>query len=112
MLPLRAYLIIALCAAVPLAYGYGRWVGVGVGAERQLARQAAATARLQGDYDAAARKVAALSAEIEGWREASRKLSMEIEDEARADPAASGRVPSADSVRRLTRRWGQDPATP
>lgn len=112
MFGLRSYLIMALCAALPLAYGWGRVVGARVGAEREVARQEAATARLQAEYDQAAANVVALSAQIEDWREASRKLSMEIEDEVRADPAAPGRVPGPDSLQRLIRRWGQAPATP
>ena len=115
MLPvpgIRFWLCVAVCAALPLAYGWGRVQGARVGAERELGRQRAAVERLQASYDRAARDVAAMSAEIEGWREASRKLSMEIEDEVRADPAAPGRVPQPDSLRRLARRWGADPATP
>lgn len=108
----RHYLILAACVAVMAAYGLGRVEGARVGVAREVARQRAAVERLQADYDAAADRVTELSAEIEDWREASRKLSLEIEDEARADPEAAGRVPGPDSLRRLERRWGQDLASP
>lgn len=51
----------------------------------------------------------AAAAELEARRIAQATLSQELEDEARKDPDASRRVPTADSLRRLERRWGGAP---
>lgn len=63
-------------------------------------------ARLQAEIDTANSALADRARELETERAARAALAMEIEDEARADPAASSRRPSADSLHRLSRRWG------
>lgn len=109
----RGWLAIAICAALAVAAWRIDANAYARGAAAEVARQQAATERLQGRFDAAAAQVADLSAKIEAYREASRKIGMEVENEFRADPGAVNRVPTdADRVR--LRRWwaGQGAPTP
>lgn len=105
MLGLRAYLLLALVAAVPLAYGAGRWRGYQRGVAAEVVAQAKEAESLRGRLAVAELAVDAKAAEIAAWEEAQRMLAREIEDEVQADPGASRRVPSADSLLRLRRRW-------
>ena len=109
----RGWLALAICAALAFAAWRIDANAYARGAAAEVARQQAANARLQGRYDAAAAHVRDLSAKIEAYEEASRKIGRDIENEFRADPDAGRRtVNDADRVR--LRRWwaGENPATP
>ena len=97
---LAPYLAVLAIAVAVWWHGYG----VGRDAERleQVAEIEALESRLA-DVSKANREAAA---ELEAARIAQDLLAMELEDEARNDPAAAGRKPTAESVRRLERRWG------
>lgn len=81
-------------------YGYGRLDG-GRAVE---ARHAAAQTRAQRALFRAAEEVSQRALELESALDAQRTRAMEVEDEARANPDPC-RIPAADSLRRLQRRW-------
>jgi hypothetical protein len=104
---LRFAIALMACLAVVCAYAKGRTDG------RTLERagQIEATAALQARVDDATENLARMNAALRAARAARALNAMEIEDEARADPAAVDRLPSPDSLRRLRARWGA-PAAP
>lgn len=106
---MRAYLALGVVLAVLAAYALGHHQGYQGGAQAEVARQAAALQRLQRDLDQAYVVTRRQSAELEGNRNAMAQLTIELEDEARRDPLAAGRVPSADSLQRLRRLWQTKP---
>lgn len=91
-------------AALAVAAGIW-WHGYSTGRQAERLDSIAQIEALQtrlADVSAANR---AAAAEIEARRIAQQTLRMELEDEARKDPAAASRVPAPDSLRRLERRW-------
>jgi hypothetical protein len=95
------YLITAALLAMILT----GWQGYRMGGAASDARHAAATVQLQRDLFRAADDLSIAAAEIEAWRAAQTQATERFEDEARADPDAVHRRPSADSLRRLERLW-------
>ncbi|MDK3017633.1 hypothetical protein [Pseudodonghicola flavimaris] len=98
-----AWLLLAGLLASHTAVGWQAWVWATERAElREVAARAALEARLAGVSSRA--RAAALALQEAQAARAGRVE--ELEDEASADPAAAGRMPSADSLRRLRARWG------
>lgn len=80
--------------------------GLHTGTAREAARQAEAVRVLEDRLSEVSAANRAAAAELLARRAAQEALADVIEDEARRDPAADVRVPGADSLRRLERRWG------
>lgn len=99
----RALLILVLAmGSMGGAYAYGLRNGRAV----EQAAQASANDAVQRKLKHVADQLSEAAGQIESYRSAQLILSREIENETRADPAAGSRVPSADSLRRLTARFG------
>ena len=101
---MNPYLVAAI--AVGVAAGGGYMKGRVDGRSLEAAAQISATAALQAELDAAAENLNRVNAALFAARQARELIALEIEDEARADPASVGRIPSPDSLRRLKARWG------
>lgn len=105
----RAYLALGVVLAVLAAYALGHHQGYRGGAQNEVARQAARLEALQEKLDRAEAVTLAQSAKFERDRDELARLTIDLEDQARADPLASGRTPSSDSLRRLRRLWQSEP---
>lgn len=110
-LRLAPYAIGAVLAAG--SWGHGNYTGRQSERARSDAAIAAIKAEQAAEIEALETRLAdvssanrAAAAIIEANRIAQQTLAQEIEDEARQDPDAVRRVPAADSLRRLERRWG------
>ena len=104
MIPLWARVIVP---AVFLLGAY-LWIdsrGYARGEAAAETRHLAEVAQMQEKLDQGAVEQQRLAADLESYKDAQRMLALEVEDEARNDPLAGGRVPTDDSVRRLKRRW-------
>lgn len=75
------------------------------GAGRVEARIEAERAALQRRLAQVADNLSEAAADLEIEKAARAALAQELEDEATSDPGAALRRPSADSLRRLERRW-------
>lgn len=106
----RLYLAGALALALVASHGWAYVQGRGNGKAAVAAAYEAQRAKLQARLDLVSAEARRAAIEIQDWREAQRKVADDLETEARADPLAPGRVPSADSLRRLKARWGEAPA--
>lgn len=89
---------LALAAAIFMA-------GWRHGAGRVEARIEAERAQLQQRLAQVADDLSEAAAELENEKAARAALAEELEHEAASDPGAALRRPSADSLRRLERRW-------
>ena len=100
--------IVALAWAASLALvSTQSWKWATARAENRHAAQARA---LEADFADVSEEVHAFIARINAERVAQAEAIEHIEAEARADPRAVDRIPGTDSLRRLKRRWGADPA--
>jgi len=98
-------LVLACLLASHAAVGWGAWARA---TDRAELREAAARAALEVRLAAVSAQAHALAQALEAARAARAGRVEALEDEARTDPAAIGRVPSPDSLRRLKARWGAD----
>lgn len=89
-------------AALMLAIFLGGWR---YGASRVEARVEAERAMLQRRLSQVADDLSEAEAALSAERAAREALAWEMENEASLDPGAALRRPSADSLRRLERRW-------
>ena len=82
------------------------WHGYDVGRDAERLEQAEQIKALESRLADVSKANRDAATKLEAARRAQEYLAMELEDEARNDPAAGSRIPSPDSVRRLERRWG------
>lgn len=107
MIALRWIALGALVAGLTFSHGYAYRHGVAA----EAARWAEAREKLQDQVFDLADRHSEAAAELAALRAEQDTLAMEFEDAARADPDASSRRPSADSLRRLETLWrGARPA--
>jgi len=103
----------AIAAALAVAVVSGAWaMGHRAGAQAEAARWRAAQDKLQAQLFDLADRHSAAAAELLRLRADQETALGEFEDAARADPAAAGRRPAADSLRRLEALWGRARAAP
>ena len=95
--------------AVLALLGAAYWLGHGKGRAAERASMASEIAALELRLSSLSEANRKLAADLEQRRAAQAILVEEIENEARTDPDALRRVPSADSLRWLERRWGSPP---
>ena len=100
-----AWVLVALLGFSHAAVGWRAWTWA---SDRAEVQQAAARASLEADLAAVAAMAREAARKLQAAQDARAPQVQELEDEARADPSAAGRVPSADSLRRLKARWGTD----
>jgi hypothetical protein len=97
-----------LLAGALLASALAGWQGYRMGAAAERAAHEEARRALQLELFDVADRLSEMAADLETARADRDARAKEAEADARADPDAVLRVPAADSLSRLERRWGAD----
>lgn len=103
MIPIWAR-VVAVIAILGSAYWWIDRTGYQRGVSVTEARHAAQVAAMQRDLDVANRETLQASLDLENWRDATRILTQEADNETLADTDRC--VPTAIELQRAKRRWG------
>lgn len=105
-LQLLAWILLGAALSTASAYGIGLWVGHARGSAETAAKVEEARQEVQSDLYKLGERIARMGAELEQTKVERDRNAEELENAARADPGASRRVPTPDSLQRLQQRWG------